>query len=76
MMTHKPIPGGYVDNQHLARAMAANHKMRRIVGLILSERPGVERMAILLAQMAYELGEQANALQEMDKIRKSRKEES
>ena len=71
-MTHRPIPGGYVDNQHLARALTANRRMRRIVGCVLSERPGAERLAFLLAQLAYELGEQAHALQEMDKLRKQR----
>ena len=66
----RPIPGGYLDRQLLARAMRDNTTARKIVGAILQERPGPERLALMLAQLAHHLADQADALKEMDAMRR------
>ncbi|HEY66240.1 MAG TPA: hypothetical protein G4O02_16940 [Caldilineae bacterium] len=66
----RPIPGGYLDRQLLNRAMRANTAARGIIGRILQEQPGPERLALMLAQLAHHLADQAEALNEMDRIRR------
>ncbi|MCD6289998.1 MAG: hypothetical protein J7M34_05790 [Anaerolineae bacterium] len=65
----RPIPGGYLDRQMLNRAMRANTAARRIIGRILQDRPGPERLALMMAQLAHHLADQADALNEMGRIR-------
>ncbi len=71
----RPVPGGYLDRQLLNQAIRANKEAQRVIGRILQDRPGPERLAILLAQMAHLLGDQGAALREMEAIRLRRERE-
>ena len=68
----RPVPGGYLDRRLLSRARRANTIARRILGVILDDPPGPDRLALMLAQIAHVLGEQAEALNEMARIREPR----
>lgn len=67
----KPVPGGYLDRQLLSKAIRKNTAARSIIGRILEDPPGPERLALMLAQIAHLLGEQAEALREMESMRRS-----
>lgn len=70
MSSYKPIPGGYLDRQALNRAQRANHEARRNIQRILEETPGPMRLWQLLARVAHALGENLDALIEMERIRR------
>ena len=63
------IEGGYNDRYLLNKAIQHNRRCREILGRIIENRLGVEGLKGLLLILAYELGEQAAALnQELTRI--------
>lgn len=68
-MGYKRRPRGYIDNQELARALQANRRARDIVRRILHEQPGRGLLYQLLAELAHALGEELDALTNMDQLR-------
>lgn len=50
------------------QARRANQKARNALGRILEERPGPERMALLIALVAQGLSENLEAIQKLEEI--------
>lgn len=68
-MTTDPVPGGYLDRQHVQRARQANNRCRQIVGQMMRGNLNQAQVLNLLLELTFELGEQNNALHEMLHIR-------
>ena len=71
-MTTDPVPGGYLDRQYAQRARQANNRCRQIVGQVVRGDLSQAQILKLLLELAFELGEQNNALHEMVHIRTRR----
>lgn len=66
-MTPK-IVGGYTFRQEVTRAVNANRLARTMLRRIVDDAPGPQTMAVLLAKAANALGENLDALQEIERI--------
>ena len=60
--------GGYIWRQELARAQQSNKLAREALRRIIDERPGPQLLALLLSKAALALGENLEALQELERI--------
>ena len=68
-MPYKRQPQGYCDNEHLNRALRANRRARDLVRRILDEQPARGLLYQFLAELAYALAEELDALTAMNQIR-------
>jgi len=66
-----PKPGGYNYRQQLNRARQANTRARDYVRRLLEERPGPQLAALYLAGLAVALGDNDNAILELEQIGKT-----
>ncbi len=64
----KKLVGGYAFRAELARARMANKAVRRTLQKIMDEKPGPLLMAQYISVAAVALGENLEALVEMEKI--------
>ena len=60
--------GGYVFRQELTRAMNANKAARAALRRMVDEQPGPQTMALLIARAANALGDNLEALREIERI--------
>lgn len=60
--------GGYVFRQEVVRAMNANRAAREALRRLIDEKPGPQTMAMLIAKAAQALGENLDALHEIEAI--------
>jgi len=67
MVTKRKV-GGYIFWQELNRARRANAAAREALRQIVNDRPGPQVLALLLGRAAIALGENLDALQEMERI--------
>lgn len=67
MVTKRRV-GGYIFRQELNRARRANARAREALRQIVDDRPGPQVLALLLSRAALALGENLDALQEMERI--------
>lgn len=67
-MSSKPKPGGYFWRQDAARIRQANRKIRQCVRRILEEQPGPQATAVLLTQIALQVGFADEALRDLEDI--------
>lgn len=66
--------GGYVFRQEVVRAVNANRAARDALRRLLDEKPGPQAMAMLIARAAQALGENLDALRELEQIGRNWKE--
>lgn len=66
---------GYVMRQEVNRAINANRLARMALQRILDEQPGPAAQAMLIAKTAAALGENLEALREIEQIVQSQKAE-
>jgi hypothetical protein len=69
-MTIKKV-GGYIFQQELTRAKNSNRLARTMLRRIVDENPGAASMAMMIAKTANALGENLEALQEIEQISQS-----
>ncbi len=69
-MATAPKPGGYNYRQQIARARSANTRAREYVRRILEEKPGPQLTALYLAGLAVALGDNDNAIVQLEHIGK------
>jgi len=67
-MATKRKVGGYIFRQELNRARRANAAAREALRQIVDDRPGSQVLALLLTRAAIALGENLDALQEVERI--------
>jgi len=67
-MTERKV-GGYIWRQELARAVRANRLARRALKQVLEDEPHGVALMWLLANVAQYLGDERDALAELQQIR-------
>lgn len=74
-MPTESVEGGYNDRYLLNKAIRHNKRCREVLGRIIENRLGPEGVKGLLLILAYELGQQAETLnEEWTRIRPRRQE--
>jgi len=67
-MTTKKLVGGYTFRAELARARIANKAVRKILQRIIDEKPSPLLMSQFISIAAVALGENLEAITEMERI--------
>lgn len=60
--------GGYAWRQEIIRAVNANKAARKALGQIIEEKPGPQTLAMLIAKASAALGENLDAIREIEQI--------